>query len=361
MAAHESAKHELSARGKIWSDWQGGSTLDYRQLFSDPELKREFLDRFDELASSVAAGHGGLEGLEGGPTADQAADAAASMAEGTWSSGGGGLEAIIRRFTRPVYLVRRSTFASPADGFPDSTEIAQRLEDARAPIEAVVPSAGRIDVRNHRLSWLGTGWMIGPTLAVTNRHVAEEFARAEGEVFAFRKSLGGRVVRAVVDWRREYQQPEESRFRVEQVLWIEPDTSFDVALLRIADRGEDGEAPPQPIDLMSEEELRLAGVGAWVAVIGYPARDSRNDTADQQRIFDGIYDVKRLAPGQLTAITADGLAYHDATTLGGNSGSVVVELGTGKAAALHFGGIEGERNLAVQASVLSRIVREHGA
>jgi endonuclease G len=259
-----------------------------------------------------------------------------------------------------VYLVQRSTFASPTDGFPDSAEIARRLETARAPIEVAIPSAGRIDVRNHRLSWVGTGWMVGPTLAVTNRHVAEEFARAEGELFAFRQSLGGRVVRAIVDWRREYLQPDESRYRVEQVLWIEPEASFDVALLQIAEQGEDGEGLPPPIELMNEEELRLAGVGAWVAVIGYPARDSRNDAEDQQRIFDGIYDVKRLALGQLTAITPDGLTHHDATTLGGNSGSVLIDLNTGKAAALHFGGIEGERNLAVQAPAVSQILREHG-
>lgn len=154
---------------------------------------------------------------------------------------------------------------------------------------------------------------------------------------------------------------ELARFRVEQVVWIEPETSFDVALLRIAAQGEDGEAPPPSIDLMNEEELRLAGGGAWVAVIGYPAQDSRNDSQDQQRIFDGIYDVKRLALGQLTAITPDGLAQHDATTLGGNSGSVLLDLNTGKAAALHFGGIEGEHNLAVQAPAVSRIVCEHGA
>jgi hypothetical protein len=39
----------------------------------------------------------------------------------------------------------------------------------------------------------------------------------------------------------------------------------------------------------------------------------------------------------------------------------LVELNTGKAAALHFGGIEGERNHAVQASVLSQIINDHGA
>lgn len=261
--------------------------MDYQRLFSDPGLSREFLDRFEEVTSSSSFEQSGLESLGYGPTVEQAAAAVADMAEGTWGSHDDGLEAIIRRFTRPVYLVQRSTFTAPADDFPESTEIARRVEAARTPIEAAIPSTGRIEVWNHRLDWLGTGWMVGPTTAVTNRHVAEEFARADRDLFAFRRGADGRAVRAVVDWRREYQRPEESRFRVEQVLWIEPETSFDVAVLRIADRGEDGDAPPPAIDLMTEEELRLAGVGAWVAVIGYPAQDSRNHAGHQQRIFDG--------------------------------------------------------------------------
>ena len=39
------------------------------------------------------------------------------------------------------------------------------------------------------------------------------------------------------------------------------------------------------------------------------------------------------------------------------------EIGSGtssKAAALHFGGVEGERNMAVQAPVVARIVEAHG-
>jgi endonuclease G len=337
--------------------------MDFRQYFSDPAVTSEFLDRFDEIRMSGPAGGGleSLEGLDGGPSRQQAADAVASMAEGTWASPDSGLEAIIERFTRPVYLIQRSTFQPAADDFPDSKEIAGRLNGARAPIERAIPSTGRIDVRNHRMSWLGTGWMVSPTVAVTNRHVAEAFARAEGGAFAFRRAYDGRTVRATVDWRREHQQPEESRFEVAKVLWIEPDNSVDVALLQLAGQGYDGEPLPPAIELMSQEELDLAGVGGWMAVIGYPARDSRNDAADQQRIFDGIYDVKRLAVGQLTAISPDGVLHHDATTLGGNSGSVVLDLASGKAAALHFGGIEGERNLAVQAPAVARILREHGS
>ncbi len=134
---------------------------------------------------------------------------------------------------------------------------------------------------------------------------------------------------------------------------------MDVAVLRIADQGEDGEGAPAPIDLMTREEIDEQGIGSWVAVIGYPAHDSRNDLADQQRIFDGIYNVKRLAPGQVTQLAGEDLLLHDATTLGGNSGSVIVDLVSGKAAGLHFGGIQGVRNEAVQAPRVREILDRH--
>lgn len=342
--------------------------MDHRQLFSDPELKQEFLDRFDEIRSSPELGAvdaGGLEsmgGLEGGlraPSVDEAADAAERMSEGTWAPDGNGLEAIIRRFTRPVHLVQQSTFAPPPDDFPDSEQIGQRLEVARGALERVIPSAGRIDVTNHRLDWVGTGWMVAPGVVITNRHVAEEFARRDDGGFTFRQSFGGRITRASLDWRREHMQPDESVFRVEEVLWIEPETSVDVALLRIAETGVNGEPAPSVIELLTDEGLTGETVGRWVGVIGYPAQDSRNDAADQQRIFDGIYNVKRLAPGQVTAVVGEDLLHHDATTLGGNSGSVIVDLETGRALGLHFGGIEGERNSAVQVARVARIVQDH--
>jgi endonuclease G len=331
--------------------------MDVRQIFTDPAVKREFLDRFDELAESAQAELGGLEGLEGGPGVDAAAAVADGMAEGTYQQGTEpGLEAIIERFTRPVYLVQRSTFEAPPDEFPESEMIRAHLAAARVAVEAVLGSAGRIDLRNHRLDWVGTGWMVGDGIAVTNRHVAREFAAAVDGGFAFRTNFGAPPVRATLDWRREYQRQDESRFRVREILWIEPEDSLDVALLRVDDEGDDGEPLPRTIDLMTREEIDAAGVGSWVAVIGYPAYDSRNDAADQQRIFDGVYNVKRLAPGQVTAIVADDLLHHDATTLGGNSGSVVLDLDSGKALGLHFGGIQGQRNEAVQAPRVRQIM-----
>jgi Trypsin-like peptidase domain len=334
--------------------------MDVRQVFSEPGVKQEFLDRFDELAEKAQTEAGGLEGLEGGLRVDDAADAADRIGEGAFEPGEApGLEAIIERFTRPVYLVQRSTFEVPPDTFPDSDEIKSRLESGRERLERIIPSAGRIDLRNHRLDWVGTAWMVAPDVAVTNRHVASEFATRENGQFSFVQNLGVPPVSANVDWRHEHQQPDESRFRVEEVIWIEPQGSVDVALLRIASQGENGEAAPSLIELMSPDEFADAGISSWVAVVGYPAQDSRNNAADQQRIFDGVYNVKRLAPGQVTAVVGEELVHHDATTLGGNSGSVVLDLSSGKALALHFGGIEGERNEAVQAPVVQRILEEH--
>jgi endonuclease G len=338
--------------------------VDTRQLFSDRKLRQEFLDRFPELVAA-RSNTGSLEGLDcmPRPVTDDALRAVDRMAEGTWTSDAGGLEAIILRFTRPVHLVQQDTFATPPDDFPNSHEIAAKLEHGRKAFEAAIPSTGRIEVTNHRLGWIGTGWLVaearGRNLLITNRHVAIEFAR-EDKGFPFRINALKRQLSARVDWYREHERPEVSSFRITKVLHIEPEPSFDVAVLEVLPVGEDANAQPtqlpKPLTLATADDYNAIGVGTWVGVIGYPAHDSRNNDADQQRIFDGIYNVKRLAPGQVRAIRPDGLITHDATTLGGNSGSAIVDLASGKAIALHFGGVEGENNFAVQAPTIQLII-----
>jgi hypothetical protein len=51
-----------------------------------------------------------------------------------------------------------------------------------------------------------------------------------------------------------------------------------------------------------------------------PAYSIYNDAQDRQRIFDGVFDIKRLQPGLITAKDMDGVVKHGPTTLGGNSG-----------------------------------------
>lgn len=341
--------------------------MDFQHLVADDELRTELLDRIGELivvprgSSDVS-----LEGFEVpsdafgsdafGEVSPSALEAGVrQMSEGDWDAddGDSSLEAIVQRFTRPVFFVAGKGFTPPADGFADSEVLMDRLRDASDQIAATVPSVGRVDLTNHDNAWVGTGWVVAPDIVVTNRHVAREFAEANKRGgYGFKAAAGGRRMQARVDLRREYNCSDESSVQVREVLWIEPDGGPDVALLRVATQDDNGLALPEPIPLMTQHEVDRT-IQSWIAVVGYPARSPYNSLQDQQRIFDGIYEVKRLAPGTVMAVSPGGRLTHDATTLGGNSGSAVVDLLTGKAVALHYGGTEGKRNEAVQAPIVA--------
>jgi hypothetical protein len=337
--------------------------MQHTRLAFDDQLRQEFLDRFVELRdgavdAGVVPGRGALEsagGLDGGLTVDDAVDAVDSIEEGRWDALPSGLEAIIQRFTRPVHLIQDGAVVPPDDDFPDSAEIGSRLDAAHEQLAGAIPSVGRVDVRNHRLDWVGTAWMVRPDVMVTNRHVAEEFARSDGDAYSFRTTWG-KPTTPSVDLRREYRRNDEAVIGVREVLWIAPEAGPDVAFLRVKP---DGAALPPEIGLVDGRDVEEPG--GWIGVIGYPAFDSRNSLTDQQRIFDGIFNVKRLALGRVLTVEAGEIVYHDATTLGGNSGSVLVSLRTGRAVGLHFGGWEGERNMAVAAPVLVDLLDEHAA
>ena len=141
-------------------------------------------------------------------------------------------------------------------------------------------------------------------------------------------------------------------FAVKEVLYIEPDPGPDIAFLRV-ERRTDGTKPDRIL-------LAKADVGEDVPVfvVGYPARASKRVIPDQQlmkELYRDRYDVKRAAPG--LSMTPEGVSgRHDCTTLGGNSGSVLLDLKSGAAVGLHFAGLYEEANYAVPASVLSDYV-----
>jgi endonuclease G, mitochondrial len=114
---------------------------------------------------------------------------------------------------------------------------------------------------------------------------------------------------------------------------------------------------PSVLPLADEE----AQVDQLVAIIGYPAFDSRNDADDQARYFHDLYDVKRLAPGRvMQALSNRTTLRHDCTTLGGNSGSPLIRLEDRKVVGLHFAGLYGVENSAIGASTLRELVRASG-
>jgi endonuclease G len=263
-------------------------------------------------------------------------------------------EAIVLLLGRPVLLVRGDDIDPETLG---TDTWRARLEQSRAVVRGAIPSVGRIELRNHpQLDWVGTGWVIADDVVITNRHVAQVFARRDGERFVFR-DVPPVVMRARVDFREEQAGSEPAEVDVVEVLHIEDDRGPDLAFLRIAWDDADP-SRRRPIQLAT-----TVPEGHDVAVIGYPAKDSRTRIpADMDRIFGNVYDVKRLAPGRVTSATDErGLVNHDCTTLGGNSGSVVLDLDTGEAVALHFAGRERDRNLAVPAAAVHDRLRRLGS
>jgi endonuclease G, mitochondrial len=256
------------------------------------------------------------------------------------------IESIVLRTGRPVLAILRDQ-AQLAFQDPDSIVWHSRLTAAGGHLMRAARSVGRIEVVGHRLQWLGTGWLVASDTIVTNRHVAVEFARESGTTFTFRSGLDGKTMRASIDFLEEIDREDQMAFEVRQVLHIEDPDGPDLAFLKVDQI--DGETPPSPIRLAETSDP-----DELVAVIGYPARDSRiPDVALMDRIFGDVYNKKRLAPGQLLEPLGDSIL-HDCSTLGGNSGSVVLSLETGDAIGLHFAGKFLQGNFAVPSRVVAQ-------
>ncbi|MGW5152994.1 DNA/RNA non-specific endonuclease [Rhodococcus koreensis] len=255
-------------------------------------------------------------------------------------------ETIVMRTGRPVLAIKRDEAQLTFDD-ADSTIWKSRLTAARPHLVHAAKAVGRIEVEGHSLAWLGTGWLVAPETIVTNRHVAAEFGRQSGTRFIFRQGLNGHPMRASIDLLEEIEREDSLTFELRQILHIEESNGPDIAFLRVEQIGRESQATPLALAETSQPD-------DFVAVIGYPARDSRiPDIALMDRIFGNVYDKKRLAPGQILE-PVSGTLRHDCSTLGGNSGSVVLSLATGNAVGLHFAGRFLETNFAVSSRVVAQ-------
>ena len=252
-------------------------------------------------------------------------------------------ETIVRPDARPVLAVRNNRVTTEFLG-PDSAIWASRIDGARSVLDVVIPAIGRVELKNNAdFAWVGTGWLVDDTIIVTNRHVAREFARSSNEGFVFRLGLNGGPQSALMDFLEEFDRSASLEFSIESILWIATPNEPDVAFLRVRRPATARRLPP-PIPL-----AETVSPDRFVVTIGYPARDPRvPDQRLVQRIFGDVYEKKRLAPGQVTQVGPDELE-HDCSTLGGNSGSPVIDLQTGAAVGLHFSGLFLEANFAVPA------------
>ena len=123
--------------------------------------------------------------------------------------------------------------------------------------------------------------------------MAEIVAENDGRGgFRFRMSAAGVPFGARLDFREEHLVTVTEEVPLRSVRYLARTDQPDIAILEIEADGE----LPDPL-LLSDAKLTS---GQEVAIIGYPAYDSRNDPEAMARYFGDIFDVKRLAPGEIT-------------------------------------------------------------
>jgi V8-like Glu-specific endopeptidase len=250
------------------------------------------------------------------------------------------LEAIVRLTGRPSILIQNGTL----DKIPAAWQ--PRLVPVLRDIEQTMKAVGRIQVDGYpELGYIGTGFLVGPKVLMTNEHVAAAFCSKTGSNWSIRSG-----VKASIDFRQEYGSNAVAAFPIKSVVGVHP--KLDLALLEVGDRGTPGAKLAKPLRIT--RDVSKAARSSQIYVVGYPAADPRNDFSQQHRIFKGIFEKKRLAPGRIMKNGAARTITHDCTTLGGSSGSCVVELNTGKVVGLHFDGSYLKENTAVLLPVLER-------
>lgn len=263
-------------------------------------------------------------------------------------------ESIIQRVGRPVFAITGGKVKIKLED--QAAQVwKRRLEQSAPVLLPAIAAVGRVELGNHPLAmdFVGTGWLIEPDVIVTNRHVAMEFAQRSAAGFGFRVGFDRRTnITVDIDFLEEVGSKAENEVKVREILFISNDAGPDVAFLKLTSPA--GRPLPRPIKLATS----VPDQQIMVATIGYPAKDSRvPDQALMNQIFEGVFDRKRLAPGLVTG-RQPGTIPHDCSTLGGNSGSAVIDLQSGEAVGLHFAGLFLKTNYAVPAPTLAQLLRE---
>jgi len=270
----------------------------------------------DELRSLLTTGAQVLARLE-----HQGEDAALTGPEQA------ALEAVVAFFGRPALAIRNGSFGTPPVGW-------EALEEHREAIERTIDATGRVELAGSGM--LGTGFLVTEDLVMTNRHVAQQFCRQAADRWVLRLGVVPRV-----DWLGEHQRDAQATFPIQGVAAIHP--VHDLALLRLG--SPKGTAlRPAPLRLAAHAPEEKDSRALYC--VGYPMKDhTRTPPEVLLRIFEEALGVKRLQPGELLSMDAARQQLtHDCSTLGGNSGSPIVDLETHAVLGLHFGGTRQENH-----------------
>jgi Trypsin-like peptidase domain len=288
--------------------------------------------------------------------------------------------------SRPVFFIENGKVV---DGF-GSGPFVDRLKNKKALVESVSKSVGRIesDLRiadpwMNGVFYLGTAFVVGDHVAMTNRHVVQEMVRGS--------SAGSGPFKLNGPWwlnfDGEVKGLAKRRFAITEVLWADPavvkPTSglapFDAALLRIGEPEQQGDVLPPALPITASVPAKAQTVG----IVGYPGKprvivedetaalrcEEESDRA-LMRLLDGRFGFKRCGSGEIDEQpgfdedTSQWTIKHDVSTLGGNSGSPIFDLSVADrpvVLAAHFGGCSRKENYGAVFEKLGRALHNAGA
>lgn len=256
---------------------------------------------------------------------------------------------------------------------PMARQWREQLVLTRSHVARIAGATGRVQPRNGSSAhFFGTCFLFdrNARLALTNRHVA---------VAAIRKSIGvhaavpGRDLLTsfkfhgnplTVEFDGEHGSTRAKQFSVEEILlppwpWSVDRPTMDIAVLRLAPSTLE---LPEAVSVSTDASFEQEEILTSVAVVGFPGqpqdRAGVTDGVDwawvDRELFGEVYGVKRLAPcivhqsPNADPASAASLTFgHDASTLGGSSGSGMYAWLDGAAAfGIHFAGISADSNRA---------------
>jgi S1-C subfamily serine protease len=266
------------------------------------------------------------------------------------------LEVYLTLAARPAILVRNGQVVDRVLNWPE-------IRDADATIRAALPAVGRISAfKDGRRLSRGTGFLVDGEHLLTNNHVVWALVKKPGDpnpattpgawfsspdLYATRIAEANAVWRSDPQARPEYDRRGELGSDVAERSFIREIVSHhravDFAVLRLA-----AELPDvSPLALARSPAVSVDG--GKVFLVGYPTSAPEGTAADHvEQLFGegdaGALGVKRLSPARLGGLSEELGVAHDGSTLGGSSGSPLIDFLTGQVVGIHYRGSELENH-----------------
>lgn len=266
------------------------------------------------------------------------------------------LEALVKMTGRPAIKLDDQPININDPNLQEWVGVMAMLQDA---LPTASQSVGRIDAEGiHQ----GTGFVVGPGIVLTNRHVVEGFA---APLPSARKPDRWLLERdATINFSPNADDPDR-QYRIQDVLFTGPDPisgdplinhdELDMALLAVETTNTSDRRLPVALNINT---IRVkAGLNKKCFLLGYPAAPGsfpkdenglyRADVVQRIRQLFGMdYGICYLSPG-LVVTPVDSFELgnrpisfsHDATSLGGSSGSCLLSCDNAlDVMGLHYGG-----------------------